>query len=896
MKVPSPTQGRIRPQLVAQSYTQGASNVGVGAQSIAQGMINLGAELKKRDDSTNRFNTLRGFSEFETTVAQRLTDLKRNSSPDGKGFLNSAGALYDELETNWLPNVPQDLQEEFRFRSQQSRQGILGDALKFQYEAGDAWFRQGISDELNKSKVILDQTPAALAAEQKRINEVIDSSDLTPAEKLELKRQAEVGLASVTYKAEVRNDPSVAGSIGVGDMSDGMNGAKSILRKEEDFRPEPYWDKTAWRIGYGSDTITLPDGSHQKVVPGMRITKEDAERDLDYRLNEREGAKAREQVGEDWNRLPANVQAALKSVAYNYGSLPASVVSAIHTGDMDQVASAVAGLSANPKRRQTEAAIIRGSQTIDSDPRYANIPYEDRVALRNDADRERTAAETEAAKQAKAQRDAQQNELYLGLLDGNRGQLDIDNARRDGILNDYDSVNKALDILKKRDENQNLAASGVAKLQSGAPFDPTDTDDKKMLNAVVKQGNGLEKIASRDQQYFSTDIVPMVSQTGDIPTDVSGTLMGMVRGSDNPSMMFALDALAQLRDVSPIAFNQRVSSDVAAQVDLWDTIKTLPTDQSELLNRVRGATTQAERQQQLVLRDEAKNILTRSEGGITRAQALVDNAVSTFGGWTWSAGIGAPLAKQALTKEFNTYFTEAYAKTGNESAASDLAAKALQREWGVTAVGGGKDLMKYPPEKVGYRAINGSYDWINDSVRVDLTLPPEQDFDLFSDEQTRQEFQQFQRDANAQPPSYRVFLKDETGTYREKYDDRGKPLRVNFKPSQETLEFEKRDFDWKNRRTVLEDTIFQYQAMQAAAAGEIPQEDTDAYNAAVEELKTMDAEAANASAAGTAIGRMGAGLPPDQSLTQAQREFLFGELAKGKTLKEVMGIDLRGNR
>lgn len=153
--------------------------------------------------------------------------------------------------------------------------------------------------------------------------------------------------------------------------------AKAIIRDEEGFRPEPYWDVNAWRIGYGSDTVTLADGRSVKVTPGMKISREDAERDLDYRLSAREGAAARRQLGDGWNVLPPNVQAVLKSVAYNYGSLPNSVVEAAKGGDLGQIASAVRGLGANPGRRAREASLIAAGSGAPAQPAgqsYREIP------------------------------------------------------------------------------------------------------------------------------------------------------------------------------------------------------------------------------------------------------------------------------------------------------------------------------------------------------------------------------------------------------------------------------------------------------------------------------------------------------------------------------------------
>lgn len=140
--------------------------------------------------------------------------------------------------------------------------------------------------------------------------------------------------------------------------------AKAIIRDEEGFRPKPYWDINAWRIGYGSDTVTLPDGRSVKVTPGMVISREDAERDLDYRLDRREGARVREQLGDGWDALPPTVQAVLGSVGYNYGSLPADVVAAARSGNIASIADTVRGLSANKDRRAREAALIAGGGPV----------------------------------------------------------------------------------------------------------------------------------------------------------------------------------------------------------------------------------------------------------------------------------------------------------------------------------------------------------------------------------------------------------------------------------------------------------------------------------------------------------------------------------------------------
>lgn len=141
-----------------------------------------------------------------------------------------------------------------------------------------------------------------------------------------------------------------------------MASAADILRREEGYRATPYWDVTAYRVGYGSDTYTTADGRVHKVTKGISITKDDAERDLQRRIGEFQGGIQRTIGAQNWQRLPPEAQAALTSVAYNYGSLAKlpSLVRAAKSGDPTAIAGGIRQLSANPERRAREAAAITG--------------------------------------------------------------------------------------------------------------------------------------------------------------------------------------------------------------------------------------------------------------------------------------------------------------------------------------------------------------------------------------------------------------------------------------------------------------------------------------------------------------------------------------------------------
>ena len=153
---------------------------------------------------------------------------------------------------------------------------------------------------------------------------------------------------------------------------DGLSASVELLKGLEGFRATPYWDVNADRIGYGSDTVTLSDGTIQKVVKGMSITQEDAMRDLVRRVGEFQES-AKRSIGSDrWQAMSADQQAAITSLVYNYGSLNrdvlATVRKALKNGSAEEVAKAIRDRAGdnggvNKSRRNQEADLFLGNVT-----------------------------------------------------------------------------------------------------------------------------------------------------------------------------------------------------------------------------------------------------------------------------------------------------------------------------------------------------------------------------------------------------------------------------------------------------------------------------------------------------------------------------------------------------
>lgn len=143
--------------------------------------------------------------------------------------------------------------------------------------------------------------------------------------------------------------------------------AAEVIKYFEGYRSTPYWDVNAYRLGFGSDTIELPNGTHRRVVPGDVTTVALATKDLIRRSRYEFIPKVANQIGEPyWSKLPVNAQAALVSIGYNYGSITKpGIIAAARTGNLNVLADAILDTTLgdnggiNDNRRQKEAELVR---------------------------------------------------------------------------------------------------------------------------------------------------------------------------------------------------------------------------------------------------------------------------------------------------------------------------------------------------------------------------------------------------------------------------------------------------------------------------------------------------------------------------------------------------------
>ena len=333
---------------------------------------------------------------------------------------------------------------------------------------------------------------------------------------------------------------------------DAMAQTLDMLRKHEGFSEGTYWDVNAHRLGYGTDTITDANGKVRRVQQGDKVSRADAERDLARRANDfRNGA--RNLIGAAaFDRLPAGAQAALTSVAYNYGSLNKlqTVVNAARSGDLQQLSKAIAARGVdnegiNAKRRREEAAAVLGgsgtpaNQSMLSDglndglmndnlqPQYAP---EDNSAQADAAEEMQRSArmQREAAEEMQdaARKTGKQTKVYLGeqMRQARLQMLEADDLQPTiaDADNQYRDRNRAASQVQVNRIAQNLQPELLGDSMQADTGAPTLAKDGK----TIIGGNGrvmgiAQAYAQGSGQSYKQYLIDNAEQFGLNPAEVA---------------------------------------------------------------------------------------------------------------------------------------------------------------------------------------------------------------------------------------------------------------------------------------------------------------------------------------------------------------------------------------
>lgn len=309
--------------------------------------------------------------------------------------------------------------------------------------------------------------------------------------------------------------------------------AAALLKQFEGFSSKAYWDRNAFRVGFGSDTITRPDGTVQRVTSSTTTTRDDATRDLERRITEFANV-VKQQIGsERFGQFSTSQQAALTSIAYNYGKLPDRIIAAVKTGTSEQIAAAVRGLAGdnkgvNAKRRGLEADLLGAPNlAVEQGSQQAAADLQAKQEKFNQSLREEAAIRQTNIDNANAMR-------------GLSGEALID-AQREA------EVQKAITDAKAKAARDNLTFS-------------KDQEEslRRQVQLEFEATKGIEARAKARRDAIDNPVADLQSQRDAIQSQMD-FLRGQGAGSEADSLQPMLDAVnAKLKEAiaNAIAFYQ----------------------------------------------------------------------------------------------------------------------------------------------------------------------------------------------------------------------------------------------------------------------------------------------------------------------------------------------------
>ena len=742
MKVPSPTQGNTRPSARGMAYLQAATPDFSG---LVQGLSSFGAAIQKRNeaeaaekDQLTKFKTMVDYNAFETSVNDQHLALKQQAKPDQANFREIADTEYTNLSNKFLETIDPTLQDEYKVKIADLGGKISADARSFQLQQQNTYYKEGIDQASDVAKKAVEDNPNDLETWQKKVDDQIDASGLSEIEKAEMKRLNAESIQGIGYrKAYEQHKVKTQG------VQSELTSALKRGAAELGIDPVDLATVISYETG-GTFSTSMRGGSGNRHIGLIQFGPTEQ-----LKYGARQGQSYDEQMGA--------VVAYLKDRGFKPGMSILDLYSTINAGSpgkynaSDAATGGAPGTVADKVRdqmggHQKNAIALFGGQyvvpdDIDENPRYAAVTYEDRVALRKQGEQNVSDILTAQSNAQKATTEAFKNQLMLGILDGKMGQKELDESRQYGMLTEYGDIKAAQDLIDKKNADGADLRAAQDKLNSNGLWDFTSSDDKKIANAWFG-ASGQGALANGDAKYFDGVLKPFVQKSHMIPPDAIGLMDAMSRSTNSKQSLFALNALASLHDAEPDAYERQVPSEVQDNVDFWQARRNL-FDEKETLDIIGGRMTSEQRAARTVLGKEADDFLKDPKNP---SYTTFDTVLQTMTPDTWvplEGAAQAPVwasAKLSMQNEWQTLLKENYIKSGDWTIAQQLAIKQLSRTWGTTDFGGRNTLMKWPPNKVGYKPVDGSMKWIEDQTRSELKIMPDVPIQLISDDTTQGQF------------------------------------------------------------------------------------------------------------------------------------------------------------
>ncbi len=743
--------------------------IGEGLQALSQGVADMSgamenAELLRLQEQRQLrdFTLAADYTQFvadsETGLAEAGQNMEGGAWEFQKNFMLNNDASFEQWATD--RGLSETEQAEWRAKHADVRRGLSSRALTAEFTERNRFYETSIRTSVDALRTRVGQDPANYEAAVAESDALIERAGVSPAAKGALRLAARQDLASALAMTLIERN-AAEGRRALGGVAPGGGeyvGPTGAAKADFDyFRTEGLSDVAAaaalgvlsWESGGGLDGINPAgrnpgdgnDGSDSIGAGQWNAERADAlkafaaERgkpwqdksvQLEFFFHE-----LRTSEPEAYRRLQAatTIEEAVEAMSYyerpqgwTNGGDPEDV---IHWEQRVERAKHFAG----------QRADAEGGEASPSDPRLADLPYEERVRLLGVADqRINQQRQTEQQQQRQTYLD-RLNTLRLQVIDGTAGDEQIAAARATW-LNDAADIQNLNNMVQQRRQETAAVDLYDSLASTGGTFDPYNNDHKAAADAAF----------ARDPS--ASNLQAIVDRTGFVPPAAAAFVRGGLLSKDPERVKTVAALAAEVITRSPNAFTAfeggaainasaveflrlselGYSSDAAAS-------EVMRMNDPQEAERRRVAAPQVNAFKEQLRRSTNFNVSTADFGG----RALDERQTA------------------AVNADYSAIALEHFEQYANPEAARAFARRQVAALWGEGANG---TIVKYPPEKI-YPPVNGSHDYLyrQAAERVRLStgaeVDPRQIFLMPIPGVTRSQWREGGR------PNYQVFYRTE---------------------------------------------------------------------------------------------------------------------------------------
>lgn len=777
---------------------------GVGAAlSGAANEVGLYAERKlKIEQQKEDFKTRSEYEKYKLAVRADYEEEKQSIASDGTNFHdNFLASRFDKRKDEFLANVPERLKEEFTQRTDIDRSAWSIDAGKYELNQEQDYYRNEITKSADGALVDIAQMPEGYDPATSLTAELIRSSRLPEAERTKMMDAWRKDSVRTQQIAFVQKSPELAADF-TGAIKE--SGTASLIKEKEGFRNRAYDDgKTdkngkrvgpaVYRAGYGSDTYTTADGKVHKVTKDTVVTRADAERDLERRIGEFQKQVVKDIGNEAFTNLDDPTQSVITSIAYNYGNVPRRLRASLQSGNKAHIANAILTLRGdnggiNRKRRESEAAIVRGSKAMrpgsytlpDTPPPPPDslpdgLGLEDYNAIASAArgvieqtERDQVAIDRQEQAARAAEYSASLDQLKFAITDGKAGVEEIQAFRDENQIpyKDFDSLMTEYKQAEKAREDETLSLEAFN--DPDRVFDYSNADEKKLIDNVY---DSIIKDGDLSDENVAQTALSLAKRVNAVPKAFEGQIKALIDGTDTANAREGFDLLDRLYAINPQMAIRDMSQGTIRRLHDYKALQGL-IDDEDLMKATRSS---GDIVSDSVRKDREKQADKDLED--FTVEHLVDQMDPSFMPFT-EAGIPADeIVQSRFLQDYKSLYKNQFARTNNPEAAAASARDLLESRWGASTANDGR-MMRFPPERF-HVTVGGSHDWMNKQITKGLKelnpdsvlLPKVQ---IVATRETEKDI------AAKRNPRYMIIQKNENGAYEPMLDDQGRQASIRF--------------------------------------------------------------------------------------------------------------------